>query len=150
MFPTSCRRGGLLKYAWGVSPYDQYVNMCIYIYTHIHIYTDIHIHIHIYIYIHTYTCTKYYTCACEYIHVLVIIHIYTCVFIIYILRTSTHTQRKKTTIHTSIRAASFIARRLYILLGETLSLLDAVVRWDWDLEICFTSKTGDEIDLDYD
>ena len=52
--------------------------------------------------------------------------------------------QKKTTIHTSIRAASFIvARRLYILVGETLSLLDAVVRWDWDLEICFTSKTGD-------
>ena len=62
-----------------------------------------------------------------------------------------HQHKKKTTIHTSIRAASFIvARRLYILLGETLSLLDAVVRWDWDLEICFTSKTGDEIDLEYD
>ena len=64
-----------------------------------------------------------------------------CIHYLYITNINTH---KKTTIHTSIRAASFIvARRLYILVGETLSLLDAVVRWDWDLEICFTSKTGD-------
>ena len=94
MFPTSCRLGSFP--IWSICKYE-YVYIHIHTHTHIHIYTYTYtytytyIYIIIYIYIHTYTHVQ------NVIHVHMNIHIYTCVFIIYILETSTHKKKLRST-----------------------------------------------------